>query len=51
MSLMSCAGRPTGMCWALARFVAWAWASGPYCTLPVIRADASIPEQAIAAYN
>ena len=30
MSPMSCAARPTGMCSALARFAAWAWASGPY---------------------
>ena len=40
MSPMSCAARATGMCWALARFAAWAWASGPYWALLVIRAGA-----------
>ena len=36
MSPMSCAARPAGTWWALARFAAWAWASGPYCALPVM---------------
>ena len=40
MSPMSCAARPTGMCWALARFAARACASGPYWARPVIRAGA-----------
>ena len=39
-SPISCAARPTGMWWGLARFAAWAWASGPYWALPVIRAGA-----------
>jgi hypothetical protein len=35
---MSWAARPTGMWWGLARFAAWAWASGPYCARPVMPA-------------